>query len=86
MSFSKPVSSIVALRADRIVAVGRAAEVGRLISPGTEVIDLAGRRRALAAAYRLERPTLGSTVGLGDSWRRNVSAPKVARQIPAANA
>ena len=40
---ARPEASAVAIRGDRIVAVGSDAEVGRLTGPGTRVLDLGGR-------------------------------------------
>jgi predicted amidohydrolase YtcJ len=43
MDAARPQAQAVAVRGDRIVAVGTDAEVRRLVGPATQVVDLAGR-------------------------------------------
>ena len=43
MDATRPQVQAIAVRGDRIVAVGSDAEVRRLVGPATQVVDLAGR-------------------------------------------
>ncbi|HEV7810738.1 MAG TPA: amidohydrolase family protein, partial [Candidatus Limnocylindrales bacterium] len=43
VALAQPRAEAVAIRADRIAAVGSSAEIARLIGPATTVVDLAGR-------------------------------------------
>jgi predicted amidohydrolase YtcJ len=62
---SRPEAEAIAIRGDRIVAVGSAADVQALVSPKTRVIELSGR---LAMPGFIEGH--GHFLGLGDSKRK----------------
>src|SRR5207302_3137829 len=61
----RPEAEAIAIRGDRIVAIGSAAHVQALISPKTRVIELAGR---MAMPGFIEGH--GHFLGLGDSKRK----------------